>query len=343
MFVQWMGAMRPLILTGWMIPEFTKSEFADLAVDFIFRFVWGELPSPDELATYLGPGTPDIKPGRHWSDFARGWGQSKDRSRGDLSLAEFCQHYETVELWFDVQPNAQLSLVWLLDYFRSYPKTIAKLKFCLVDLAMIELTQLGRWRPPVVDVTDKELETASAAWQAYRAPTPEACFDLLGKDLSALPLLRPVLIDLLEELPSSSTGLGATEMRMLELIARGYSLTNALFHLYQLRQTRIFGEWEYGYLLDGLAFGPKPAVAGLDEELRTLDRKNLRDRHPAYQRSRLSLTEFGKAVLAYKEDFSRHNPVDRWWGGTHLTNDNLWRWNPKLVKPSRRQSERGVP
>jgi hypothetical protein len=63
MFVQWMGAMRPLILTGWMIPEFAKSEFADLAVDFIFRFVWGELPSPDELATYLGPGTPESNPG----------------------------------------------------------------------------------------------------------------------------------------------------------------------------------------------------------------------------------------------------------------------------------------
>ena len=208
---------------------------------------------------------------------------------------------------------------------------------------MSALENFGRWRPPAVDVTEKELETASAAWQAYREPTPEACFDLLCKDLSALPLLKPVLIDLLAELPSVSTGLGATEMRMLELIARGYSLTNALFHLYQLRQTRIFGEWQHGYLLDGLAFGPRPAVAGLDEELRTLDRSNLRDRYPAYLRSRLSLTEFGKAVLAHKEDFSRHNPIDRWWGGTHLTNDNLWRWTPTLVKPSRKRAERGVP
>ena len=58
--------------------------------------------------------------------------------------------------------------------------------------------------------------------KAYRATTPEACFDLLSKDLSALPLLKPALINLLNELPSSSTGLGATEMRMLELIARGY-------------------------------------------------------------------------------------------------------------------------
>jgi hypothetical protein len=248
-------------------------------------------------------------------------------------LAEFCQQYETVELWFDPQPKAQLRLVWLLDYFRSHPKTVPRLKFRLVDLAMIEIERLGKWRPPAVDVTEKELETASAAWQAYRAPTPEACFDLLGKDLSALPLLKPVLIDLLEELPSSSTGLGASEMRMLELIARGYALSNALFHLYQLRQTRIFSETEYGYLLDGLAHGPRPAVAGLDEELRTLDRKKLRDRHRAYLRSELSLTEFGKAVLAHKEDFTRHNPIDRWWGGTHLTNDRLWRWNPALMSP----------
>jgi hypothetical protein len=211
--------MTRLILTGWPIPEFTKPDFADLAVEFFFRFGWGRLPSPDELAAYLGPRTPDHAPGHHWSDFASRWSQSENRNSRDLSLAEFCQQYETVELWFDTQPNAQLHLVWLLDYFRSHPETVARLKFRLVDLAMIELERLGKWQPPAVDVTEKELETASAAWQAYQAPTPQACFDLLGKE-SALPLLKPVLIDLLEELPSGSTGLGATEMRMLELIAR---------------------------------------------------------------------------------------------------------------------------
>ena len=326
--------MKPLVLTGWLMPDFMENDLADLVLNLdFFNFVWGPQPSPDELAAHLGPrtGSHDRNRATHWSD----WGthRSKNRRHRNRSLAEFCQQYEAVELWFDTRPSAQLKLIWLLDYFRSYPNAVQRLKFRLVDLDMIGLDRLGKWSPPAVGVTDKELETASAAWQAYRAPTPEACFDLLGKDLSALPLLKPVLIDLLEELPSSSTGLGASEMRMLELIARGYSLTNALFHLYQLRQTRIFGEWEYGYLLDGLAFGPKPAVTGLDEELRTLDRENLRDRHKAYLRSKLSLTEFGRAVLAHREDFTRHNPIERWWGGTLLTNDRLWRWNPALVKP----------
>ena len=54
------------------------------------------------------------------------------------------------------------------------------------------------------------------------------------------------------------------------------------------------------------------AVAGLNENLRTIDEKNLRDRHAAYLRSRLWLTDFGKAVLAGEEDFSRHNPIAGW-------------------------------
>jgi hypothetical protein len=328
--------MKPLVLTGWWTPEFIEHDLADLVLELaLFKFVWGPQPSSDQLADHLGPRTDHHKREQgasHWSDWERH--RRKRRKHRNRSLAEFCQQYETVELWFDVRPEAQLTLIWLLDYFHSYPETAGKLKLRLVDLEMSALRYFGRWRPPAVDVTKKELQTASAAWQAYRSPTPEACFGLLGKDLSALPLLRPALIALLNELPSVSTGLGATEMRMLELVARGYSLTSALFHLYQLRQTRVFGEWQHGYLLDGLAFGPKPAVAGLDEELRTLDRDNLRDRHPAYLRSRLSLTEFGKAVLAHKEDFSRHNPIDRWWGGTHLTNDNLWCWTPTLVKRS---------
>jgi len=55
--------MKPLVLTGWLMPEFTEPEFADLALSFFFRFGWGPLPSPDELATYLGPGTQMSHPG----------------------------------------------------------------------------------------------------------------------------------------------------------------------------------------------------------------------------------------------------------------------------------------
>lgn len=329
--------MKPLVLTSEAPPSFTRGGFPDIAIDLtFFRFVWGPLPSQDVIAGVLGPSASirGASGAMHWSDWGSRWNRSENREQRDLSLADFCQRYDTVELWFDVDPAAQLSLIWLLDHFRAYPQTVTRLKLRLVDQDMrwIEPDEIGNGLPPVVDVTENELATARAAWQAYRSPTPEACVDLLRQDLSALPMLKPVLLDLLAELPSAATGLGATEMRMLEMIGRGYSLTEDLFDNSAVRQTYVFDEFEYGYLLDGLAFGPRPAVAGLDEALRMMCKEGLEDRQEAYNRSRLSLTDFGKAVVAHKEDFSRHNPIDRWWGGTHLTNDNLWRWSPALLK-----------
>jgi hypothetical protein len=328
-----MGAsnMTRLILTSLSGAGLMLSDFGDAVVIFDFRFMWGRLPSPAELAAYLGPHTGQA-PADHWSTF----GNWRDRSKPfkKVGFVEFCRQCETIELWFDFRPNDQLLLIWLLDFFRSHPDIVPRLRLRLVFFELIGVSKgFNDSKTPVVDVTDAELETASRAWQAYRTPTPEACLALLATDLSALPLLRPALLDLLAELPSDASGLGTTEMRMLELLAWGYANVNPLFHLSDLRRTYIFSEWEHGYLLDGLAFGPKPAIAGLDDALRTISREDLGKRHPAYLRSRLSLTEFGKKVVAHKEDFSRHNPIDRWWGGTHLTNDRLWRLRPELLKP----------
>jgi hypothetical protein len=326
--------MKRLILTSSSGSGLMRSDLADLVVISSYRFVSGPLPSPAELAAYVAARSEKHGPGSHWSDFVGRW-RHGSKARKDLALIEFCEPYEIIELWFDPAPNDQLELIFWLDHFRSHPETAAKLKLRLIGFDLIMVGEEGPdWdNVPIVRVRTADLETASASWQAYRAPTPEACFDLLHEDLSAFPLLRPALLDLLQELPWSVTGLGATEMRLLELIATGFMGTNMLFYLRGFRQRGVFSDFEIGSLLEGLAHGPRPAVAGLDNELRVLAKENHRGRLEAYRRSRLSLTEFGKAILAHKEDFSRHNPIERWWGGTRLTNDCLWRWNPVLVAP----------
>jgi hypothetical protein len=137
------------------------------------------------------------------------------------------------------------------------------------------------------------------------------------------------VIALLEELPMRATGLGATEMRMLELLAGGHAHPYDLFPGHEKPNERqTFGYWEVGALLDGLARCPAPAVSGLEEGPFDDEMHEQDDRHERYRQSRLSLTELGKVVLVKADDFSRHNPVHRWWGGTELTNDRLWRWDP---------------
>ena len=144
---------------------------------------------------------------------------------------------------------------------------------------------------------------------------------------------------LLEELPWPMTGLGATERGLLELIdeasARPYLVKGGGVHpfdLFSVQNTRnersVFDYWATGELLDGLARCPAPAVSGLNEGPFTLEVQNDRNRRERYAQSRLFLTPLGEAILAGREDFSRHNPIHRWWGGTELTNDRLWRWDP---------------
>jgi hypothetical protein len=244
--------MKRLILTS--SSGFGLAKSGETVVAFSFRFQWGPLPSSEMLAAYFAARSEMLSPGDHWSDW--GWPHAI-RNRKDLSFVEFCEPYDAIELWFESNPADQLQLIWLLDHIRSYSWPAGKLQLRLVadDLMVRTDEELAKSAShiPLFNVTAREFGAAETAWRAYCEPTPESCVDLLRKDLRALPMLRPALLDLLAELPSSMTGLGATEMRFLELVSRGFVNTNALFHLRSHRRTYVFGEFELGSLLEGLS------------------------------------------------------------------------------------------
>jgi hypothetical protein len=308
---------------------------AEIVIPFDPRFVWGPLPSEAELVMLLA---------RHeaadhwlWNVYRKYFGKI---DRNEIGLIDFCERCESIELWIDPVPSAQLTLIWLLGYLRRHEKIASRLTLVQAEASIGGKSpkQLAKYKPAAVDVTNDHFEIAGLAWQAYRTPTPQAWFDLSNRDLSILPQLRACVVELLEELPRRATGLGATEMRMLELIGEGDAGPLDVFpgHL-KRNKRRVFEYWEVGSLLDGLARCPAPAVAGLDEGPFTPEMHNDRHRRERYMRSKLKLTTFGEAVLAGTDDFSRHNPIDRWWGGTRLSNDNLWRWDPAnraLIPPN---------
>jgi hypothetical protein len=309
---------------------------ADIVISIEPRLVWGPLPSEAELAATLSARTTQ-KPGSHWLDYAFPSSRKKIGGR-DLGLIELCERCERVEFWMGTEPNEQLVLIWLLDYLHSNAdaETATNLILCHVDSSLRGDTpgDLARWKFRADNITKDHLEIASLAWRAYRAPTPQPWFNLLKTDLSLLPQFRRCAVELLEELPGRATGLGASEMRILELIAAGYWHPFYLFPHFKGRfQRRVFDEREVSALLDGLALAPAPAVSGLAEWPVTIGMHDDRSRHERYKKSQLSLTALGKAILIQAEDFSRHNPIDRWWGGARLTNDRLWRWDPVLTAP----------
>jgi hypothetical protein len=186
----------------------------------------------------------------------------------------------------------------------------------------------------------RAFRTGKSCWRAFGAPTPKDWFELPKQDLSVLPRLKRAVVELLEELPWRVTGIGATETQILEFITEGGLRPGDIFARLLgdegRTKRRVFGHWEIGELLDGLARCPKPAVHGVNEGPFTLEMHEDRERRDRYNQDQLWLAPLGWAILGRKDDFSRHNPIHRWWGGTELTNERLWRWDPEnkaLVAP----------
>lgn len=336
--------MARLILTadaagaGWL----TQGKRADRIDVLGQRLVCDRLPTAAETENFFAPrrDAPDDIP--HWQDWvsiptARRIGSNSP------GLIETCRDFDEIELWIDPVANAQLVLLQLLDFLRPHGEIVGKLVLRQADTRIAErgASDIATWMPPAVPVDVRHLETARRAWSAFRQPTPAAWCGLLAQDLSPLPWLRRTVLSLLAELPAAGTALGATEATLLNLIEPGGPPPFYLPGYRRIIEHGVFDYWEVGRLLDGLAEAPAPAVLGLDERPFDMRLHDDAARYRRYKASRLSLSDLGHALLASQADLAAHHPIQRWWGGTELTNARLWRWdaaNGSLISPSDPQS-----
>jgi hypothetical protein len=94
------------------------------------------------------------------------------------------------------------------------------------------------------------------------------------------------------------------------------------------------GDWSFWGLLDALALARVPLIEGLAGAPFRPEGASLAS---SYFQSELRLTTFGEAVLECREDNAALNEIDRWWGGTHLTNNRVWRFDAeeeRLIAPA---------
>jgi hypothetical protein len=111
-----------------------QAAIADIVIPFDIRFTSGPLPSDAELANSLATrSTKSRRAVPYWLNDT-GWRNEKIRRKG-FGLIDLCEQCEAVELWIDPDPNAQLVLIWLLDYFRSRGSTASKLTLVQADAA----------------------------------------------------------------------------------------------------------------------------------------------------------------------------------------------------------------
>jgi hypothetical protein len=278
-----------------------------------------------------------------------GWGRPQALlslfERRDRQLVEALRDDLKVVLWFEHDVYDQLHLLDVLTLAHSneaIPELIVVGSFpgkpSFAGLGELTARELETLWPSRRRATPAALEAATSAWAAFQAPEPTALAEWATRDTPHLPFLAGALRRLLEELPAPADGLSGTERRALNAIAAGADSPPAAFVAAQrLEDAPFLGDsWFYRAVSalgqgkmrlvetgDGTALPPPPPLSDGQR----------------YGRLRLRLTATGERSLRGETDRVELLGIDRWVGGTHITPDNVWRWDStslQLVRPSPR-------
>ncbi len=260
---------------------------------------------------------------RGWSDFATLEAAFAERD----ALLRRHAAYDTVILWFEHDLYDQLQLLQILDFFAGEPP---RKGVCLIQAGR----HLGRESPAALKrhlrllepVTPEQLDLARLCWRAFRSSTPQRFAALLHFDLSPLPFLRAAVLRQLEELPAPATGLTQTEETILRAIAGGNNRPRSIFEDFsQGEEAAFMADWSFWHVLDQLCGGHSPLIAGLFGM--SFSPQMGPEAFEAYVSTELRVTNLGLNALSGRADAAQHRRIDRWIGGLHLTNANLWRWD----------------
>jgi redox-sensitive transcriptional activator SoxR len=267
-----------------------------------------------------------------------GWGSPRailsSLERRDRQLVEALREGTHVVLWFEHDLYDQLQLLEVLTLAREIgaaPELIVVDSFpakpAFRGLGELSADELETLWPTRRMAGAEVLEAAATAWDALRTSEPEPLAQWAGHGSQELPFLATALQRLLEELPAPADGLSGTEWRALQAIAAGAQTPQAAFVAAQeLEQAPFLGDaWFYRALAE--------LGRGLGRLVETQDGEPLPAPPPlsdgyVFARLQLRLTKEGLRVLRGEADRVDLLGIDRWIGGSHVTPEFGWRWDP---------------
>jgi len=273
---------------------------------------------------------PDLRRARAEFLSGCGWGSRRailsSLENRDRQLVEALGDGVPVVAWFEHDLYDQLQLLDVLslafDTGAAPELIVPESSLGGMDAAELESLWATR-RVPTADA----LPAAAAAWEAFRAPEPEALAEWARRGSPELPFLASALWRLLEELPSPADGLSGSERRALRAIAEGAGTPGEAFVAAQkLEAAPFLGDTWFYRILASLGYG-EARLVGTDTGDALPIAPPLGDGH-VFVRLPLRLTANGERVLQGEADRVELVGVDQWVGGTHVTPSTDWRWDP---------------
>jgi len=234
----------------------------------------------------------------------------KEFKKRNSTLNSF-RRYLKIYLWFEADIYDQLQLLQILDWFRKYALFssniyIIDIKKPLMVSSKDEILDYLIFQK--IKVKEPHYNLAQRAWDAFGANTPYPWYQLMfDENIEILKHLKYTIKRVLEEYPNIQNGLSRTEYQILYSIKSGAKSLNSIYIKTQNMEERPFmGKAILAYYIKNLI------------KLELLKSK---------EEKGVELTPFGYEVLESKEFLYKYKKLDRWIGGVHLTNSNLWCWD----------------
>lgn len=220
---------------------------------------------------------------------------------------------ERITLLLEPDLTDQLQLVQILDRLSRRREHVADWSLAEAPGPILSRDEASAVLGRVRSVSSGVLDLGQRAFAALRAPDPTAVAALVSEPVTGLRHLRRALDDLLFDLPAPGAGLSTNEIAVLRTLRGGASSPRDVLAALARddHPLRWRGDWALHTMIKRLV-ALAPAVL---------------DRTGDGLETTLQLTDLGRDLVDGVASSVDLAPVDRWWGGTHLSRGNLWRWD----------------
>ena len=271
----------------------------------------------------------------------QGWGDKQSllaHFQGRNSQLQQISRYKKVSLWFDRNMYNQLQLIELLDCLSQSPdiplfmidvSTIAH-RENLRNLEKLSVADIKSLYHDETEITVNQLSIAIDAWRCFAAPDPRYLLQFRRQDMSTMPFLFDAIKRLQQQYPSTLNGLSRTQRQILDVVD-GYpeiSVQNAFEKVQAMEESPFLSGAMFWMVLKELSRCEVPALEIWQQEdaKTSSSQQNVEELFPICC---LKITATGKEVLRYHLDWLQINGINRWVGGVHLQDGNIWRYAPK--------------
>lgn len=245
----------------------------------------------------------------------------------ETALARSADDYPRLVLWFEHDSYDQLILARILAGLAA--------RVLIPDVQLICIDRfpgvgpfygLGQLPPAALRtlwdverraVSEEQLQLGAAAWNALRAPSPEALHRLMAAGTPALPIMAGALRRHLQELPWTGDGLNLTQRLALQALRDGPRTAAQVFHATQHGTDPLpfMGDRLFRAVLRDMARAGEPPLTLADLG--------------SWPENVLALTQTGVALLEGRADWMALDPRERWVGGVKIASASpAWRWDP---------------